>query len=246
MNTNGRTRDPREIEAELDWTRAQMGNTLDKLQRKLSPGELFDQALNYLRANGTGELSSTLKSTIVRNPVPVALVGLGLAWMLMSGRRGSAPVPAFGPDMEDTIFDDETPTGTEFGGATPTVAEELDQGSSTSMEAGASVYGGSPGNVTGPSDEVSRGMDEGSPSSGRTGPSMAGGPSSPSGPSDEVAAGLDSAVSSSGKTSSGTLSGGSSNTTGPSDAITKGLDEAAEKDSSMRTKGKGFVKEEPR
>jgi ElaB/YqjD/DUF883 family membrane-anchored ribosome-binding protein len=86
---NGHTRDPREIEAELDRTRMQMGNTLEALQRKLSPGELFDQAMGYVRGSGGSEFTSNLKQSVAQNPVPVGLVGLGLAWLMLSGRGSS-------------------------------------------------------------------------------------------------------------------------------------------------------------
>jgi hypothetical protein len=87
---NGHNRDPREIEADLDRTRAQLGNTLEELQRKLSPGEFFDQALSYVRSSGGGEFVSNLRYTVAQNPVPVGLVGFGLAWLMMSGRGGGS------------------------------------------------------------------------------------------------------------------------------------------------------------
>jgi hypothetical protein len=81
-------RDPARIEAELDQSRAAMSNTLDALQHKLTPGALIDEASNYIRNSGGGEFASNLKATITQNPVPVALVGMGLAWLALSGRRG--------------------------------------------------------------------------------------------------------------------------------------------------------------
>lgn len=91
MNThNGHTRHPKEIEADLDRTRAQLGDTLDALQRKLSPGELFDQALGYVRASGGPEFTSNFKNSVAQNPVPVTLVGLGVAWLMLSGRFGGS------------------------------------------------------------------------------------------------------------------------------------------------------------
>lgn len=84
------TRDPRKIEADLDRTRGEMSDTLDALQEKLSPGELFDEALNYFRNSGGGNFASNFKNSITQNPVPVTLVGVGLAWLALAGKGGSA------------------------------------------------------------------------------------------------------------------------------------------------------------
>jgi hypothetical protein len=201
MNTSGRTRrtrDPREIEAELDRTRIQMSNTLDELQRKLSPGELFDQTLSYVRSNGGGEFASTLRLTVARNPLPVALVGLGLAWLMISGRSGSArseydaPAQDYGIGAEGTMSSElEADARGESSSSMPSdeVAEGMDEGSPTSPRA-ATMSGGA-SHASGPSDELAEGLDESSPTSRRSGPAMQEGGSSVTGPSDEVAKGMD-------------------------------------------------------
>lgn len=87
MATRGYTRKPHEIEADLDRTRTQMSTTLEALQHKLAPNEMFDQALGYFRASGASEFSENFKQSIAQNPMPVGLVGVGLAWLMLSGRR---------------------------------------------------------------------------------------------------------------------------------------------------------------
>lgn len=88
---------PAEIEDEISHTRAELSATLDALGRKLSPGELVDQALHYLR--GPSEFASNLGESFKRNPMPVALVGVGLAWLMTSGRSGSMGVSGSMPEM---------------------------------------------------------------------------------------------------------------------------------------------------
>jgi hypothetical protein len=202
----GRTRDPREIEAELDRTRAEMGYTLDKLQHKFSPGELFDQGLNYVRANSGGEFASNLKQAMTRNPLPVALIGLSFVWLMMSGRRGSAAAyaPADETDAEDALSRADTAikAGVSRGTSSPSdeMTRGLDAGSATSNQTGFKVYGGGKSTTSGPSDEVARGLDEGSSSSGKTAHTQ-GGRSHVSGPSDEIAKALDEASTRSSPTS---------------------------------------------
>ncbi|MGI8740785.1 MAG: DUF3618 domain-containing protein [Gammaproteobacteria bacterium] len=94
-------RDPKRIEVELDRTRGELSQTLDALQEKLSPGPMFDEALNYFRNSGGGEFASNFKHSITQNPVPVTLVGVGLAWLALAGRGGgssSDPFDASGYD----------------------------------------------------------------------------------------------------------------------------------------------------
>ncbi len=80
-------RTPEEIESEIAMTRAEMSDTLDAIQRKLSPGQILDQTLAYVRS-GPGEFASNLTETIKQNPVPVALLGISLGWLMMAGRSG--------------------------------------------------------------------------------------------------------------------------------------------------------------
>ena len=78
---------PDEIEDEIARTRADMDVTLDAIQRKLSPGELVDQAMSYVKQNGGGEMMAGVGNLVRDNPIPVALIGAGLAWLLYSASR---------------------------------------------------------------------------------------------------------------------------------------------------------------
>ncbi len=129
MTTNGHNRDPREIEADLDRTRAQLGDTLEALQRKLSPGELFDQMLSQFRSSGGSEFVSNFKQTVAQNPVPVALAGLGLAWLVMSGRSGSAHADALrtGKDIGNRMSGMASQAGSKTKAAAHQVRAGLDQ-----------------------------------------------------------------------------------------------------------------------
>lgn len=80
-------RNPHDIERELDERRMHISSTLDALENRLTPGQLVDTSLSYLREGPAGEYVRNLRSTVGENPVPVTLVGLGLAWLAMSGRQ---------------------------------------------------------------------------------------------------------------------------------------------------------------
>jgi hypothetical protein len=91
---NQRTSDPSSIERELAETRARLGSRLDELTRRLSPGQLVDEGLAYLRHGQGAEFTRNLAADLRDNPLPVALTGLGLTWLAVStgiqgSRRGS-------------------------------------------------------------------------------------------------------------------------------------------------------------
>ena len=85
----GRSRD--EILAEVESVRSDMDSTLSAIERKLTPGQLVDQGLEYLRTSGANEFVSNLGNSVKQNPIPVALVGVCLAWLMTSSRSANAP-----------------------------------------------------------------------------------------------------------------------------------------------------------
>lgn len=86
------SRSTSDLEREGDQIRADMDRTLDEIERKLSPGELLDRSMSFLRDNG-GELLAEAGETIRRNPVPALLTAAGLLWLttsVVSSRSGTA------------------------------------------------------------------------------------------------------------------------------------------------------------
>lgn len=75
------------VERDLDHTRARLDATIDALQDKLSPGQIFDQAVAYLKEGSGAEFSRNLVHSMRDNPLPVTLVGIGLAWLMIAGPR---------------------------------------------------------------------------------------------------------------------------------------------------------------
>jgi Protein of unknown function (DUF3618) len=104
--TDPGSRSPAELEREVRESRADVERTLDAIQERLSPGQLVDQVAHYMRDNG-GEFARNLGDTVRQNPVPVVLVGVGLAWMMLGSRRdvdlprAADFVPDYPPDPDD-------------------------------------------------------------------------------------------------------------------------------------------------
>jgi gas vesicle protein len=83
------------IEREIEQDRRRIEDKIGAIQDKLSPGQLIDEALAYAKGHGGTEFASNLKSSAVSNPLPVALIGIGLAWLMAKpSSNGSAYEPA--------------------------------------------------------------------------------------------------------------------------------------------------------
>ena len=84
---NGGNRRPEEILAEIEQTRHEMDSTLTAIEHRLTPGQLVDQGLDYLRHSGANEFVQNLGGQVKNNPLPVALVGIGVAWLMASSKN---------------------------------------------------------------------------------------------------------------------------------------------------------------
>jgi hypothetical protein len=71
-----------QIEREIEQDRRRIEEKIGAIQERLSPGQLIDEAIAYAKGHGGAEFASNLKSSAVANPLPVALIGIGLAWLM--------------------------------------------------------------------------------------------------------------------------------------------------------------------
>ena len=84
------TKTPAELEREVEDARGRIDRTVEALRDKMQPKELFDEATKMM-----GQTSNKVLTTAVEqlreNPIPIALIGLGVAWLAISQtRRASA------------------------------------------------------------------------------------------------------------------------------------------------------------
>ncbi|MGB3338458.1 MAG: DUF3618 domain-containing protein [Devosia sp.] len=70
-----------ELQREIEMQRAKVESTIDEIQGKLSPGQLVDELLAYTKGGG-GEFISGLQRNVTANPLPVALLGVSIAWLM--------------------------------------------------------------------------------------------------------------------------------------------------------------------
>jgi ElaB/YqjD/DUF883 family membrane-anchored ribosome-binding protein len=83
------TKGPEAIARDLDKTRNNVNETLDALEARLSPGQMLDRTLAFVRENG-GEFVGNLGQSVKKNPLPTIVTGIGLAWLVAAGSLGSS------------------------------------------------------------------------------------------------------------------------------------------------------------
>lgn len=90
-----------QLQREIEMQRGKVENTIDEIQAKLSPGQLVDELLAYTKGGG-GEFVSTLQRQVTANPLPVALLGVSLAW-LMAKPQGNGSSRSSDQAWDDSI-----------------------------------------------------------------------------------------------------------------------------------------------
>ncbi|HEX5581716.1 MAG TPA: DUF3618 domain-containing protein [Gemmatimonadaceae bacterium] len=89
------------IRAEIIETRERMGETLDEIGERLNPHVVTERVKDNIREAPIGrvenmarsasdtmnEARSTVMDTVRDNPVPAAMVAVGLGWLIWNGRR---------------------------------------------------------------------------------------------------------------------------------------------------------------
>ncbi len=93
-----------EIRAEIRETRERMGDTLEQLGERLSPSTLKENVKQDIRDATIGKVEKmaqnaadraddarrTMMDTIRENPIPAAMVGVGLGWLVYNARQQSS------------------------------------------------------------------------------------------------------------------------------------------------------------
>jgi len=89
MSYENESKSSADLEREVEAQRTRVEKRIDEIRDRLSPGQLIDEALAYTRDGGS-HFAANLGSTISANPLPAALLGVSLVW-LMSGQGSRQP-----------------------------------------------------------------------------------------------------------------------------------------------------------
>ncbi len=78
------------LEREAEQTRARIADTAETLRAKMTPGQMVDEMSSMFRGSDGEAALVNLKNQVRDNPLPLALVGAGLAWLAL-GKGTSLP-----------------------------------------------------------------------------------------------------------------------------------------------------------
>ncbi|MBW8813008.1 MAG: DUF3618 domain-containing protein [Caulobacterales bacterium] len=83
------TKSAAELEREVEAARGRVDRTVEALKDRMQPGELFDEATRMMSGASNKALSTAVEQ-LKENPIPIALIGLGVAWLAISQTRRRA------------------------------------------------------------------------------------------------------------------------------------------------------------
>ncbi|MEX3013958.1 DUF3618 domain-containing protein [Gymnodinialimonas hymeniacidonis] len=81
------TRSPEEIEREIEEQRSDLTSNIEDLQDKFSIDTIVRQIGDQFREHG-GDMGRSISEQVKANPVPLALTGIGLAWLMFGSGKG--------------------------------------------------------------------------------------------------------------------------------------------------------------
>ncbi len=91
-----------ELEREAQRTRGQLTLTMQELCARMTPGRLVDQMIDYARDGPAADFLRNLGREITENPLPLVLIGIGVAWLMVASSRTSRAVIASPADAVET------------------------------------------------------------------------------------------------------------------------------------------------
>ena len=98
-----------ELEREAEATRARVVATADSIRDKMTPGQLFDEFTGLFRNGAGSDMLHNLKVQVRDNPLPLTVIGAGLAWLMLgsgasAASAGTDGVTRRGPGLDHGAF----------------------------------------------------------------------------------------------------------------------------------------------
>jgi hypothetical protein len=77
-----------QLERETERTRMDLANTVEELRERLTPGEVLDEVIDYASDGDVGTFLRNFRRQVVDNPLPLGLMGVGVAWLMAASGFG--------------------------------------------------------------------------------------------------------------------------------------------------------------
>jgi hypothetical protein len=99
------TRSPKEIEREIEAQRSNLASNLKDLQDTFSIDTVLRQISDQVRGHG-GDMARSISEQVKANPIPLALTGIGLTWMMFGNVQKQAVPSRADDDNGDDRYSD--------------------------------------------------------------------------------------------------------------------------------------------
>jgi hypothetical protein len=90
-----------ELERDADIARARVADTADSIRSKMTPSQLIDEFTGMFAGGEGSAMITNFKAQVRDNPLPLTLVGAGLAWLMLGKGRESDRSRSF-PDRQSS------------------------------------------------------------------------------------------------------------------------------------------------
>ena len=81
------TRLSEQLEREAEIARSNLASDLDELRHRMTPGQIVDEMADYARDTPVAEFARNLMRDLRENPLPLLLIGAGIAWSIFNTSR---------------------------------------------------------------------------------------------------------------------------------------------------------------
>lgn len=145
-----------ELEREAERARARVAETAETIKSKLSAGQLLDEFTGMFSGGDGSQAFVNLKNQIRDNPLPVALVGAGLAWLAFGRGRSDWVAAGMSEEHSDGSAGTMRSMASSVKGAASAVGEHVSGAGTTAADAAGKVASASTdyaGRVAGRSSE---------------------------------------------------------------------------------------------
>lgn len=138
-----------DAERAVEASRARLDETVDALKEKLTPGQMFDEMTRAFAGSSGGEMFANLGSQVRDNPLPLALIGAGVALLAMkSPAAAAAPPPAASSSPQ-----------LDLGEAAKTVSADIGQGVERASQGARAAAGAATDTVSRYGHEAAKGLE---------------------------------------------------------------------------------------
>src|SRR6266536_866718 len=114
-----------QLKQEAEQSRAQLAETLEELRTRITPGQVLDQFVDYAGDSGAGEFFRNLGRQAANNPLPVTLMGAGLAWLMLARKSSGSGMGRGAMEKGRGLAGEATDTLSRWGSAANETASDL-------------------------------------------------------------------------------------------------------------------------